>query len=281
MFHGEEREAAVERMNKEYKQMERHQKNVIRSSEHLYRERDRLKKSVFTMWDLINSFREKPTELNVTLKKVKIEYDRYEDLISEAEVQADELEKVYGGAVSAVAIGGGVAALGPSVAMSIATTFGTASTGTAISALSGVAARNAALAWLGGGTLAAGGGGTALGSTILGLAGPVGWGIAAAGIVGGSLMANGKNKKAIAQANEATKKIEAQSKILEGTAEEIRILRRQTSKFTSEMNSARLRVERFNRNFNELSETEQDRIVAIVNNVFSASKMLNKTVGQK
>ncbi len=33
----------------------------------------------------------------------------------------------------------------------IATTFGTASTGTAISALSGVAATNAALTWLGGG----------------------------------------------------------------------------------------------------------------------------------
>lgn len=43
-----------------------------------------------------------------------------------------------------------------------------ASTGTAISSLSGVAATNATLAWLGGGSLAAGGGGMALGTTILG-----------------------------------------------------------------------------------------------------------------
>lgn len=46
--------------------------------------------------------------------------------------------------------------------------FGAASTGTAISALSGAAATNATLAWLGGGSLAAGGGGIALGSAVLG-----------------------------------------------------------------------------------------------------------------
>lgn len=50
----------------------------------------------------------------------------------------------------------------------------TASTGTAISTLSGVAATNATLAWLGGGTLAAGGGGMAMGTMVLGgiVAGP-------------------------------------------------------------------------------------------------------------
>ena len=49
-----------------------------------------------------------------------------------------------------------------------------AGTGTAISSLSGVAATNATLAWLGGGTLAAGGGGMALGTMVLGgiVAGP-------------------------------------------------------------------------------------------------------------
>ncbi len=50
----------------------------------------------------------------------------------------------------------------------------TASTGTAISSLSGAAATNATLAWLGGGSLAAGGGGVAMGAMVLGgmVAGP-------------------------------------------------------------------------------------------------------------
>lgn len=46
--------------------------------------------------------------------------------------------------------------------------FGIASTGTAISSLSGAAATNATLAALGGGSLAAGGGGMALGNAVLG-----------------------------------------------------------------------------------------------------------------
>ncbi len=50
----------------------------------------------------------------------------------------------------------------------------TASTGTAISTLTGGAATNATLAWLGGGSIAAGGGGMALGTMVLGgiVAGP-------------------------------------------------------------------------------------------------------------
>src|SRR5699024_11598177 len=70
--------------------------------------------------------------------------------------------------------------MAPSAALWVATTFGMASTGTSISTLSGAAATKAALAWLGGGTLAAGGGGTAAGSAFLALAGPVGWTFAGA-----------------------------------------------------------------------------------------------------
>lgn len=74
---------------------------------------------------------------------------------------------------------GGVQALGAAAAtgqgaVGLIGLFGTASTGTAITGLSGAAAWNATLAWLGGGSLAAGGGGMALGTTVLGgiMAGP-------------------------------------------------------------------------------------------------------------
>lgn len=80
-----------------------------------------------------------------------------------------------------VGVGTAIGVGGQTAAMSIATTFGTASTGTAISTLSGAAATNAATAWLGGGALAAGGGGMATGSLVLGAIPVVGWGLAAAG----------------------------------------------------------------------------------------------------
>ncbi|MFG3196252.1 hypothetical protein ACGFYT_08970 [Streptomyces sp. NPDC048208] len=67
-----------------------------------------------------------------------------------------------GGAAGVAA--GGAAAYG---AFTAAALFGTASTGAAISTLSGVAATNATLALLGGGTLAAGGAGMAGGALLL------------------------------------------------------------------------------------------------------------------
>lgn len=69
------------------------------------------------------------------------------------------------------AAGGAIAAFG---AYSAVTALGTASTGTAIAGLSGAAATNATLAFLGGGSLAAGGLGIAGGTAVLGglVAGP-------------------------------------------------------------------------------------------------------------
>jgi transcriptional regulator with XRE-family HTH domain len=68
-----------------------------------------------------------------------------------------------GGAFAGAAVGG----VGAYATFMAAVSFGTASTGTAIAGLSGVAATNAALALLGGGTLAAGGAGVAGGAAIL------------------------------------------------------------------------------------------------------------------
>jgi hypothetical protein len=75
------------------------------------------------------------------------------------------------GGVTGGAVGGALAAFG---AYSGVMAFGAASTGTAIASLSGVAATNATLAFLGGGSLAAGGLGMAGGMMVLGglVAGP-------------------------------------------------------------------------------------------------------------
>jgi len=71
-----------------------------------------------------------------------------------------------------IGLAGGFGALGAAASAQGAalwgvSTFAAAGTGTAISGLSGVAATNATLAWLGGGTLAAGGGGMAAGAVVL------------------------------------------------------------------------------------------------------------------
>lgn len=108
--------------------------------------------------------------------------------------------------VSAAALKGGLegAALGTvgGLAASGATTtavmaLGTASTGTAISSLGGAAATNATLAALGGGSLAAGGGGMALGSMVLGGA------TLGVGLLVGGLIFNMAGSKISSNADEA------------------------------------------------------------------------------
>ena len=111
-------------------------------------------------------------------------YSKMNEIVDDYNSQI-KIEKNSG--VVGAGIGVGIAAMGPTAAMGIATTFGVASTGTAISSLSGVAATNAALAWLGGGALAAGGGGMAAGSVLISLAGPVGWTITGIAMIGSGI----------------------------------------------------------------------------------------------
>lgn len=101
------------------------------------------------------------------------------------------------GAAAGMAAGAAVGTMGPAAAMAFATTFGTASTGAAISTLGGAAASNAALAWLGGGAIAAGGSGVAGGTLILSLLGPIGLGIGAAAAITSFIFSRKKNQKTI------------------------------------------------------------------------------------
>jgi hypothetical protein len=107
------------------------------------------------------------------------------------------------GGTAGGALGGALTAFG---AYSAVTVFATASTGTAIASLSGVAATNATLAFLGGGTLAAGGLGVAGGTLVLGglVAGPA---LAIMGFIVGA-KANANLNKAYSNLAEAQKRTE-------------------------------------------------------------------------
>ncbi|WP_247217706.1 hypothetical protein [Synechococcus sp. C9] len=116
------------------------------------------------------------------------------------EVVIQEIKRDFGINLNAGnVLTGGATAAGAAFAASQGTIglvglFGAASTGTAISSLSGAAAWNATLAALGGGSLAAGGGGMALGAAVLG-----GITVAPALLIGGFVLA-GEGEKALTEA---------------------------------------------------------------------------------
>jgi hypothetical protein len=93
------------------------------------------------------------------------------ELTTEKLAELERIDMAASEALRTTAVAGAfgtVAVLGtPALVTTSVAALATASTGTAISGLSGVAATNATLAWLGGGSLAAGGGGMAAGAVAL------------------------------------------------------------------------------------------------------------------
>lgn len=171
----DEAQAAINETNKKIEELGKHSNNLCIELNNIQK--------------LFDEIRNIPSEKKIEcekLKKIRLNWKQQAEKI-ESDYKAAAVKNAGAGAAG-VSAGVAVAAMGPTAAMGIATTFGVASTGTAISTLSGAAATNAALAWLGGGALAAGGGGMAAGEAFLTLAGPVGWAIAGVALVASGIM---------------------------------------------------------------------------------------------
>lgn len=126
-----------------------------------------------------NNYKDKEYEFGGKINLDKLDIDTLESI---------EMNASTAGKIAVASTGVATIALCgvPAATTSAVMAFGAASTGTAISSLSGAAATNATLAWLGGGSLAAGGGGMAAGSAVLGAITATTTGVfalAAAGIV--------------------------------------------------------------------------------------------------
>lgn len=180
-----------------------------------------------------------------------------------------------------VAAGAATVGLAPTAAIAVATTFGTASTGTAIASLSGAAASKAALAWLGGGAIATGGGGMASGSALLALAGPVGWGIAGAAAIGGGFWYARKNKSIAEEADRTTVDILGGIKVLELSESFIDLLKRQTHEHVQGLRNLLAHASgSMPSNYSQLTAEQLELVGAVVNHVHSLTVLMQRTVAE-
>lgn len=265
-------EHAVEKYNNTYQTMQE-------TGSRLYSLRQDSVKLIQEIELLLNSIANKPKEFEKTISDIQAEQKKFRD----AEEYAAEAMKaaVKSGISVAAGVAGGaaVASMAPSAAMWVATTFGTASTGTAISTLSGAAATKAALAWLGGGALSAGGAGVAGGQALLALAGPIGWGITGITTAASVVALGHKNKKIADEAIAEAKKITIAGAEVNESSAKIQHLIDETVMLMDDLRDmSRANTLLRDANYLELSEKEQYRLGAMVNSTLALAEMLNKTI---
>ena len=214
-----------------------------------------------------------PEENRLTYEKLKAIRVKWKQQAENIVLEYKKAEvKAAGQCAAGVGAGVAVVTLGPTAAMGIATTFGVASTGTAISALSGAAA-NAALARLGGGALAVGGGGMAAGSAFLALAGPVGWTIAGLSIIASGLVffrtKGDKERLENVYTRISNRDVKSYELAIVELSERIKRIDDETGK----LETAIKEIEAFGTDYRQMTEEQQYKLGAYVN-LMEASTML-------
>ncbi|WP_312756072.1 hypothetical protein [Rummeliibacillus suwonensis] len=155
----EEYESYIDHYNRKYEEMETAREAVNHQLEDLVKLKVQSINALKKITKISKNLRGKKRE--VLVRKVGNEFqavniEQVENTLTMGQAAINATK----GAVSGVST-----ALG---AWALVSTLGTASTGTAIGTISGVAATNATLAWFGGGAIAAGGAGMAGGAAVLG-----------------------------------------------------------------------------------------------------------------
>lgn len=265
-------ERAVEKYNETYVKMQT-------EGENLYRIRQKSLELIEEIESLINSIANSPKDFEAKLENMREERMKFRKTEEYARQAYDDAVKSGVSMAAGIAGGAAVASMAPSVAMWVATTFGTASTGTAISALHGAVATKAALAWLGGGALSVGGGGIAAGKALLALAGPVGWSIAGVATGASALFLTSKNQATAKEAMDQAKEITMAGACLNETCAKIQNLSEETSKlfyplgsFNKEMNKL------FGADYMALDSEDKAKLGTLVNNALALTALVNRKI---
>lgn len=231
--------------------------------------------------ELVNSIANHPKSFDNDMGEVSAHKHDFKEAEAFAREELVAARKSATSASAGVAAGMAVASMAPSAALWVATTFGTASTGTAISTLSGAAATKAALAWLGGGAVAAGGGGTAAGSALLAMAGPIGWGIAGATLLASIVLFTKKKFDLRDEKQKELTAVKVNTEKVSEMAAEVDSLLAKTEKLHGSLSElfGKCMVS-YGADFSKLVNDEQDNLAAMVNNTLSLSRLLNEQIVQ-
>lgn len=265
-------ENAINAYNEEYNRMNDEGLN-------LYIQRTRAVDVIGNVTELVSSIANSPKSFDSDFEEINKNKLTFKGAEEFAEKELQDARKAASGAGAGVAAGAAVMSAAPTAAMWIATTFGTASTGTAISTLSGAAATNAALAWLGGGALTTGGGGVAAGHALLALAGPIGIGVAGASLLASIALFSRKRVLNNKEKNKEIESVKENTAALKEITETIHTINAETITLRDElMKQFSENMKLFGADYMSLDDSDKMRLGAMVNNTKSLSALFGKTV---
>lgn len=245
----------------------------------LFVERSRAVDTISNVENFINSIANKPKSFESDFEEINYNRAQFMDSCEFAERELKAAREAAGGAGAGLAAGASVAFMGPTAAMWIATTFGTASTGTAISTLSGAAATNAALAWLGGGALTAGGHGIVAGQALLAMAGPIGWSIAGASLLSSILLFTSKKVKLNKQKNEEIEAVKNNTETVKEMDAKLQAILSQTAEIRKSLNEEYLAcLTMYQKDYRSLNDDQKRALGSIVNNTKTMAALFNMSI---
>ncbi len=270
-------EHSYEKYNSSYQKMSD-------ACESLYATRIKAVELVSFVQKIVNSIANTPKSFDIQLRKISQQVYIFHDTEEFARRSYEESVRAGTNTAYASIAGVSVATLAPTALACIATTFGTASTGTAISALSGAAAQKAAVAWIGrtfAGFAVEGSAGMLAGQAFLALVGPIGWSIA--GVTAGLALIKFSNKNkeiaddAFAEAKEMYKAKEA----LDEASASIIALNTKTNMLYIDLIDKKWELLDYaNKDYASIEESQKFFLGMIINNTLSLSHILNESILQ-
>ena len=281
----DEKEARLNELKSECEKYTKYQKQLEKKAMSLYTSR---KQYVITIMDTVESlksikklpewFTDEMDESVSRTKDFRMAIDHEQEPLKFAQM-TDSTGRTAAYIGAGAATGAAIGALGPTAAMSIATVMGTASTGTAIGALSGAAATNAALAWLGGGTLAAGGAGIAGGSLVLGMFGPIGAAIAGVSALGGVAILRTKNKKKAEEASQYISSIKHDNDSLKLKLSHLSDIIKRSNSASIRLEDSREWLEETNtKDYRRWDDNQKHELEKLMNNISNMVQLINERI---
>ena len=234
----------------------------------LYMERTRALDSIAFVETVINSIVGRPQKYNCELDEIRENCKKFKDGCDFAEHALKEARSAAAGA------GASAAFMAPTAVTWITTTFGTASTGEAISILSGASETNAAMAWLGGEETA--------GEALLALAGPIGWNIAGGTLLSSIVIFTAKITKLNKQKNEEIQAIKQNIELVREMDGKIGQILDNTVSIRNGLNDMlKMSLPMYGADYLSLGDDQKQRLGALINNTKALAALFGKTIGEE